>query len=552
VSDAILADLAARSLVHQSTDEERIRARLRNAPARLYCGFDPTAPSLQVGNLVPLLGLARFQAAGHAPIVLLGGGTGLIGDPRATGERTLADADTVRTWAERIRPQLERFLDFDPGRANAAVLVDNHEWLAPLTAMDLLRDVGKHFPVGLMLAKETVRRRLEDGISYTEFSYMLLQAYDYLVLSRRFGCRLQIGGSDQWGNITAGCELIRRVDGGEADAITLPLVTKADGEKFGKSESGAVYLDPELTSPYAFYQFWVNQDDADTARFLRTFSLRPLDELTALETAISERPQAREAQRALASELVTLVHGERARARAVATSEALFGQASLASADPADLEVALGDAPTVRIDAAGEQPSVAELFVRAASRPEAVSTSTTSRSPTFARHRPPIASSAGACSCCAAASGRWRLSFAGRDGSGLRAGRPVLTFRLGSESLGAFGVPRAFGLELAPFRMSVHGLLRGADGGRLFVRVKARVRSLKTEQRGAIGGNPSRRWQSAEFYAERRSFGSGDSKAAAARCRRLFGGIGCGRRSDRTSMASNLLRQDANGLSRRV
>ncbi len=375
MSDAILDDLAARSLIYQSTDEARIRTRLRDAPARVYCGFDPTAPSLQVGNLVPLLGLARFQAAGHAPIALLGGGTGLIGDPRQTAERSLAEVDTVRAWAERIRPQLERFLDFDPKLPNAAVLVDNHEWLGQLSAIDLLRDVGKHFPIGLMLAKETVRRRLEDGISYTEFSYMLLQAYDYLVLSRRYGCRLQLGGSDQWGNITSGCELIRRVDGGDADAITFPLVAKADGEKFGKSESGAVYLDAALTSPYAFYQFWLHQDDAEATRYLRIFSLRGLDEIGALELAASERPAAREPQHALASELVTLVHGERACARAIATSEALFGRGALAGADPTDLEVALGDAPTVRLDPAAGMPSLAELFVAtglAASLSEAV------------------------------------------------------------------------------------------------------------------------------------------------------------------------------------
>ena len=272
--DAIIDDLKWRGFLYQSTDEERIRARLRSGQTPVYCGFDPTAPSLQVGNLVPLFGLARFQRAGHAPIALLGGGTGLIGDPRDTSERALRSTDVVREWADRIRPQLERFLDFDPKLPNAAILLDNYEWLGPMTATELLRDVGKHFPIGYMLAKETVRSRLESGISYTEFSYMLLQAYDYLELSRRLDCRLQIGGSDQWGNITAGCELIRRVDGGEADAITFPLVTKADGEKFGKSESGAVYLDPELTHSFTFFQFWLNQDDADAGRFLRVFSFR--------------------------------------------------------------------------------------------------------------------------------------------------------------------------------------------------------------------------------------------------------------------------------------
>jgi tyrosyl-tRNA synthetase len=365
-ADAIIDDLLWRGQVFQTTDEDRIRARLlREAPSRLYCGFDPTAPSLQVGNLVPLFGLARFQRAGHAPIALLGGGTGLIGDPRDTSERTLKPADTVREWADRIRPQLERFLDFDPKLPNAAVLVDNYAWLGPMTATDFLREVGKHFPIGYMLGKETVRSRLESGISYTEFSYMLLQSYDYLELSRRYGCRLQIGGSDQWGNITAGCELIRRVDGGEADGLTLPLVTKADGEKFGKSEAGAVYLDPALTSVFDFYQFWLQQDDADAGRFLRVFSFRSREEIEELDRATAERPHERAAQRALAAELTAMVHGEDALARAVRTSEALFGRGRIADADPAELEAALGDAPTVTLDGAVEPPSYAELFQRA-------------------------------------------------------------------------------------------------------------------------------------------------------------------------------------------
>ncbi len=363
--DAILDDLKWRGLLFQSTDEARIRERLRGEPARVYCGFDPTAPSLHVGNLVPLLGLARFQRAGHAPIALLGGGTGLIGDPRSTSERTLKTADVVRDWAERIRPQLERFVDFDAHLPNPAILVDNYDWLGPMTATELLRDVGKHFPIGYMLAKETVRSRLESGISYTEFSYMLLQAYDYLELSRRLGCRLQIGGSDQWGNITAGCELIRRVDGGEADAITFPLIAKADGEKFGKSEAGAIYLDPAMTSVYAFFQFWLNQDDADAGRFLRVFSFRPREELEALDVETAERPHERAAQRALARDLTVLVHGEDAWARATRTSEALFGRGRLAEADPAELEIALGDAPTVGLDGAADLPSYAELFQRA-------------------------------------------------------------------------------------------------------------------------------------------------------------------------------------------
>ncbi|MDX6377205.1 MAG: tyrosyl-tRNA synthetase [Gaiellaceae bacterium] len=363
--DEIIDDLKWRGLIHQSTDESRIREQLRAGPARVYCGFDPTAPSLQAGNLVPLFGLARFQRAGHVPIALLGGGTGLIGDPRSTSERTLKSSDVVREWTERIRPQLERFVDFDPSLPNPAILLDNYEWLGPMTATELLRDVGKHFPIGYMLAKETVRSRLESGISYTEFSYMLLQAYDYLELSRRLDCRLQIGGSDQWGNITAGCELIRRVDGGEADALTFPLVTKADGEKFGKSESGAIYLDPSMTPVFKFFQFWLNQDDADASRFLRVFSFRSREEIEALDEATRDRPHERAAQRALARDLTVLVHGEDACARAIRTSEALFGRGRLSEADPAELEVALGDAPTVELGGAADLPSYAELFQRA-------------------------------------------------------------------------------------------------------------------------------------------------------------------------------------------
>ncbi len=258
----IIDDFAQRNLIASSTDLDRLRA-YAESPVSLYCGFDPTGASLHVGHLVPLLGLARFQRVGHRPIALLGGGTGLIGDPRMSGERHLHSADVVREMADRIRPQLERFLDFDPGPSQA-VLVDNHDWLGELSAIGFLRDVGKHFPLGPMLAKETVRSRLHGvGISFTEFSYMLLQAYDFLCLSRRFGCLLQIGGSDQWGNLTAGVDLIRRCDGAGAHALTMPLITRADGTKFGKSEGAAVWLDAAMTSPYAFYQYWLNADDAD-------------------------------------------------------------------------------------------------------------------------------------------------------------------------------------------------------------------------------------------------------------------------------------------------
>jgi tyrosyl-tRNA synthetase len=359
VSDAIIDELQWRGLVDQVTDEARVRARLRDAPAFVYCGFDPTAASLQVGNLVPLLGLARFQQAGHRPIVLLGGGTGLIGDPRQTGERPLNDAETVRALAERIRPQLARFVSFDG--ANAAILVDNHDWLGELSAVAFLRDVGKHFPIGYMLAKESVKSRLEGGISYTEFSYMLMQAYDYLHLSRRYGCYLQVGGSDQWGNITAGCELIRRVDAGLADALTFPLVTKADGTKFGKSEGGAVYLDATLTSPYHFYQFWLATDDRDAGRFLRTFTFLDRAEIERLEASMRQAPDQRAAQRALARSFTDLVHGVAVRARIEQVSAALFGQQRISETDPEAFAVAVDAVPTVRV--ADPIPTIAQLLV---------------------------------------------------------------------------------------------------------------------------------------------------------------------------------------------
>jgi tyrosyl-tRNA synthetase len=363
VSDRIIDELRWRGLVYQVSDEDRIRQRLRAGRATVYAGFDAgSAASLQIGNLVPLLSLRRFQDAGHRPIVLLGGGTSLIGDPGGkTAERPLAPRRRVREQAARVRSQLERFLDFEGD--NAAVLVDNIEWLGRLTAMAFLRDVGKHFPVSYMLAKETVRERLAAGISYTEFSYMLLQAYDYLQLSRRFGCLLQIGGSDQWGNITAGCELLRRVDGLAADALTVPLVTTASGAKFGKSEAGAIYLDPALTSPFRFYQFWLGADDRDVAAFLRYFTFLTLEDVTRLEQAAAVAAEKREAQRALARAVTDLVHGPDVRQRVEAASEVLFGGRSVRDADAGALEAALDEVPTVHLNDA--VPSVARLLVDA-------------------------------------------------------------------------------------------------------------------------------------------------------------------------------------------
>ncbi|MFD0889468.1 tyrosine--tRNA ligase, partial [Streptosporangium algeriense] len=305
----ILDDLAWRGLIAQSTDIDALRAAMAEGPITVYCGFDPTAPSLHVGNLVPLLTLTRLQRAGHRIIGLVGGATGLIGDPsgRST-ERSLNSSEVVAEWVARIRVQLEKFLDFS--EESGGTLVSNLDWTEGMSAIDFLRDVGKHFPINRMLARESVSARLGgDGLSYTEFSYQILQANDYLELNRRYGCTLQIGGSDQWGNITAGTDLIRRVTGGHVHALTVPLITKADGTKFGKTAGGAVWLNPEMTSPYAFYQFWLNADDRDVVKFLKIYSFKSREEIEELEKAAVERPAAREAQRALAAEFTTLLHG---------------------------------------------------------------------------------------------------------------------------------------------------------------------------------------------------------------------------------------------------
>jgi len=367
VSD-LLDDLQWRGLVAQTTDEAALRAALADGPITLYSGFDPTAPSLHVGNLVPLLTLRRFQLAGHRPLALVGGATGLIGDPsgRST-ERTLNTDDVVAGWVERIRDQVSAFLDLEG--PNAAKVVNNLDWTRDVSAIELLREVGKHFSVNQMLAKESVSARLNgDGISYTEFSYMILQAFDYAELFRREDCRLQIGGSDQWGNITAGLDLVRRLaaaDGREAPdahALTVPLVTKADGTKFGKSAGGSIWLDPELTSPYAFFQFWLNTDDRDVLTFVRRFGFGGREEVEALEAATAERPQAREAQRALARELTTLVHGAQECAQVEAAAAALFGRGSLQELDGATLGAALSEAGTVAWPG-GEEASVVGLLV---------------------------------------------------------------------------------------------------------------------------------------------------------------------------------------------
>jgi tyrosyl-tRNA synthetase len=342
---SFLDELAWRGLLYQYT--EGVQAMLAAGPTVAYCGFDPTALSLHVGNLVPVMGLAHLQRAGHRPIALVGGGTGLIGDPSGkVSERALASLEVVEENARCIKHQLERFLDFSGSRG--ALMRNNADWLTRLGAIEFMRDVGKHFTVNYMTAKDSVKSRLDAGISYTEFSYMLLQAYDFLELHQREGARLQIGGSDQWGNITAGVELIRRAAGAEAHAVTLPLVTTAAGTKFGKTEAGAVWLDPTLTSPYKFYQFWINADDRDVGRYLRFFTLLSRDEVEALERALTERPEAREAQRALATEVTTRVHGAEAVKVSADASQLVFDK----NADPRGFTREVLDALTQELPSA--------------------------------------------------------------------------------------------------------------------------------------------------------------------------------------------------------
>ncbi|MBV2151316.1 tyrosine--tRNA ligase [Kitasatospora sp. SUK 42] len=356
----IVDELRWRGLIALSTDEDALRKAFADGPVTFYCGFDPTAPSLHLGNLVQILTMRRIQQAGNLPLGLVGGATGLIGDPKPTAERVLNDPETVAGWVERLRGQISRFLDFEG--QYAARMVNNLDWTSGMSAISLLRDVGKYFRVNNMIAKEAVARRLNSdaGISYTEFSYQILQGMDYLELNRRYGCTLQTGGSDQWGNLTAGTDLIRKADGKSVHALATPLIVKADGTKFGKTESGTVWLDPELTTPYAFYQFWLNADDRDVPNFLRIFSFRSKEEIEELERETTERPAARLAQRALAEELTTLVHGAEQYERAVAASKALFGQGDLADLEAPTMAAALAEVPKAEVS---ELQPVVDLLV---------------------------------------------------------------------------------------------------------------------------------------------------------------------------------------------
>ena len=341
----VLDELQWRGLVAQSTDEAALRAALAEGPITYYCGFDPTAPSLHHGHLVQLLLLRHLHLAGHRPSALVGGATGMIGDPRQSGERVLNSKETVADWTERLRGQVSRFLDFEG--ENAARVVNNLDWISEMSAIDFLRDVGKHYRLGTMLAKDTVARRLssDEGISFTEFSYQILQGIDFHELYLRHGVTLQTGGNDQWGNLLSGVDLIRRTEGASVHVMTTPLITKADGTKFGKTEGGAVWLDADMMSPYAFYQFWLNAADDDVVRFLKIFTFRSREEIAELEAAVRKRPGAREAQRTLAADVTTLVHGAAATDAVIAASQALFGRGELDALDERTLEAAVAELP---------------------------------------------------------------------------------------------------------------------------------------------------------------------------------------------------------------
>ena len=358
----ILDDLEWRGLIAHSTDPAELRDALGAGSVRFYVGFDPTAPSLHMGNLVQLVTARRLQAAGHTPYILVGGATGMIGDPKDSGERVLNSLATVKDWTERVRRQVSGFVSFEGD--NAATVVNHYDWTASMSVIDFLRDIGKHFPVNRMLGRDTVKRRLESGISYTEFSYVLLQSMDFLSLHNEHGVTLQFGGSDQWGNITGGAELIRRAGGGQAHAFATPLVTRADGTKYGKTEAGALWLDAEMMSPYAFHQFWLNVEDEKVVEMLKIFTFLTRDEIADLEVQTAEQPFLRAAQKRLADEVTTLVHGSEETEQAKAAAQALFGSGDLSVLTAATLASALSEAggASVRRD---DVPSVADLLVRA-------------------------------------------------------------------------------------------------------------------------------------------------------------------------------------------
>lgn len=363
----IFSDLVKRELVAQTTDEDALRKALSEESLKFYVGFDPTAPSLHMGNLVQILIARRLQAAGHTPFMLVGGATGLIGDPRMTSERSLNPRDVVEGWVEKIRSQIQPFLDFEG--PNAATMVNNYDWTGDISVLDFLRDVGKHFSVNRMLAKEAVSARLNSdaGISFTEFAYQLLQGNDYLELYRRYGITLQTGGSDQWGNLTSGADLIRRVERTSVHAMSIKLITKADGTKFGKTETGTVWLDPTLTSPYAFSQFWLNTADADAPGYLKVFSLRELDEINDIIEQFKEAPHTRLVQKTLARDVTELVHGKEATDQAFAAADALFGRGELTELDETTIAGATSALPGTDIDSAALAAgiNVVDLFVDA-------------------------------------------------------------------------------------------------------------------------------------------------------------------------------------------
>ncbi|HWI43995.1 MAG TPA: tyrosine--tRNA ligase [Nocardioides sp.] len=360
VDPTLLDDLEWRGLLAESTDRDALRAALTEGSVRFYVGFDPTAPSLHMGNLVQILTARRLQQAGHTPFALVGGATGMIGDPKESGERSLNSLDTVQEWTARVRGQIEPFLSFDGD--NAATMVNNYDWTSTLSTIDFLREVGKHFPVNRMLAREVVRTRLEAGISYTEFSYVLLQSMDFLQLHRQHGVTLQFGGSDQWGNLTGGVELIRRAEGGKAHAFATPLITKADGTKYGKTEGGALWLDPTMMAPYAFHQFWLNVEDEKVGELLRVFTFLSRAEIEELEARHAEKPFLREAQKVLADEVTTLVHGATETEQAKAAAQALFGSGDIAALSAETLGAALGEAGSVEVDGAAGIPDLVELL----------------------------------------------------------------------------------------------------------------------------------------------------------------------------------------------